>query len=213
MLKEKPRMGAYADSDGSYEQVLRLLTPVVDPGDDVIVEQLFTGYGEIKHAKLTFYPNDDVFFPDKSYILNGLYEKESNLWVFGKDKHKFENTGVTFGFGGMKTDSWDESTLFFDVGGDDSLQILTETKQDEAPFKYVLRTKKDLKPGTYSLEYYFTYFNGSSWKSSTRKIDFKVRNFLERHDVLIGSIAIVASISALVRFVVIPLGQWLCSFI
>ncbi|MEZ9739850.1 hypothetical protein AB4283_19990 [Vibrio splendidus] len=213
MLKEKPRMGAFASSDGSYEQVLRLLTPVVDPGDEVIVEQLFTGYGEIKHAKLTFYPNDDAFFPDKSYILNGLYEKEENLFVFGKDKHKFENTGVTFGFGGMKADSWDESTLFFDVGGEESLQILTETKQIEAPFKYVLCTKNNLKPGTYSLEYYFTYFNGTSWKSSTRKIDFKVRNFLERHDVLIGYIAIAASLSALVRFVALPVGKWLCGFI
>lgn len=86
--------------------------------------------------------------------------------------------------------------------------IFTETKQDEAPFKYVLKTDKKLKPGMYYLEFVFTYFNGARWMTSTKNIEFKVQNFLEKNAISIGVLAILASLSVLTRFVFIPALIW-----
>jgi len=105
---------------------------------------------------------------------------------------------------GIKGHGWNADTQFFDVSSGPIPQIFTETKSVEAPFKYVLKTAKKIKPGMYYLEFVFTYFNGEKWVSSTKNIEFKVQNFLERHAVSIGVLAMVASLSALIRFVFVP---------
>ncbi|MDH5915066.1 hypothetical protein [Vibrio splendidus] len=111
---EKPRNGKYASDSGAYEMVLRMLTPVVDPGDQVIVEQLFTGYGQITSSKLTFYPSDDVFCSEESYVLQDLYENEDGNFCFGKTRKSFQETGITFILtnSGLRHPGWDQSTLF-----------------------------------------------------------------------------------------------------
>lgn len=211
MLKDKPRTGKFAERPGSYEQAIRVLTPVISSGETVEVEQYFTGYGEIKSAKVVFYPSDDFFDSKVSYILNSIKEKTKDVLVFGGNKTRFESTGVTFGLQGFMKEGWEESTLFIDTGDGPAPQVLTETKQDEAPFKYVLTTLRTIKPGTYYLEFYFTYFNGEVWKSSSKKIEFRVQNFFERHDVVIGWLALAATISALARFIVVPTVMWLAA--
>lgn len=109
---------------------------------------------------------------------------------------------------GLKKPNWVCSTQFFDVTTGDLPQIYTETKQVEAPFKYKLNTMKDIRPGNYSLEFVFTYFNGERWVSSTKNINFKVQNFLEKYAISIGVVAGLASVSALIRFAAIPLVEW-----
>jgi len=209
MQHVKPRNGKFAERHGSYEQALRVAKSVISPGDLIDIEQYFTGYGEIKSAKTVFYPSDDVFDKEKSHVLVGVKEKEPGLIVFGGQKKNFENTGITFGLMGIQKEGWDESTLFIDTGDGHPPQVLTETKLDEAPLKYRLTTEKNIKPGIYTIEFCFTYFNGNVWKSSNKSIEFKVQNFFERNDVLIGWIVLAATISALIRFAVIPISSWL----
>lgn len=84
---------------------------------------------------------------------------------------------------------------------------------DDAPFKYELTTKKSIKPGDYSLQFILTYYNGETWKSDSQSVEFKVRNFLERNDVLIGVFALVASIIAIVTVGIIPLINWIFEII
>ena len=79
------------------------------------------------------------------------------------------------------------------MGSEPNPQILTETKQQEAPIKYHLTTLKNIKPGVYYLDFYFSYFNGDVWRSDCRKVEFKVQNCLERHSVLIGWLALLAT--------------------
>ncbi|MEZ9200673.1 hypothetical protein [Shewanella sp. 10N.286.54.B9] len=205
----KPRKGKFAEKSGSYEQALRIKTPVISPGETIEIEQFFTGYGDIKSAKALFYPSDDVFDKDKSYVLNSIKEKEPGLIVFGGHKKKFDNTGITFSLSGIQKEGWEESTLFIDTGEGEPPQILTETKQDEAPFKYHLTTLNNIKPGRYFIEFCFIYYNGESWKSSSKSAEFKIQNFFERNDTFIGWVALAATISALIRFAVIPVGSWL----
>ena len=211
--QEHPRMGLHSSDEGAYEQVIKLVNPVINPGATLEVEQFFTGYGNITGAKLGFFPNVDVFVSKDSKVMSHLYEKSPKVYAFGRNEHPFENTGLHISLTGtgIKMEEWkdEKPTLFCDVSGGFTPQIMTETKLDEAPVKYILKTNKKIRPGIYSLDFYFTYHNGSSWKVSTKKAEFKVRNFLERHDVLIGTIAILASVSALVRFAFYPLIVWL----
>jgi hypothetical protein len=209
VLKDKPRTGKYSGKFGAYEQALRIKTPVISPGEKIEIEQYFTGYGEIKSAKGVFYPSDDVFDKKKSYVLVGLKEKEKDLFVFGGERKTFTDTGITFSFAGFIKDGWDESTLFVDIGEGEPPQILTETKQDNAPFEYHLETNQNIRPGTYFIEFCFTYYNGNVWCSSSKTAEFKVQSFFERHDTLIGLVALAATISALVRFAIIPMASWI----
>ena len=209
-FKDKPRTGKFAEKNGAYEQVLKLSTPIIDSGDTVTIEQFFTGYGEISAHKITFFPSDKIF-NSESYISYGFTEVEGEgeedivKFVFGLNKSMFDGIGVTFELGGLKSEGWDDETIFFDESDNSTRQIATEVQHVEAPVKYVLKTKKTIKPGKYSLEFNFIYYNGESWKSSQRVIHFHVRNFLEKYSVLIGTIAITASLSAIVRLAAIPL--------
>lgn len=63
---------------------------------------------------------------------------------------------------------------------------------------FELKTLKNIRPGNYSIDIVFTYFNGVSWCATSNRVSFKVQNFLERHGTLIGWIAVVASILAIV---------------
>jgi len=71
--------------------------------------------------------------------------------------------------------------------------IATERKLRKAPITYELRTQRNIKPGRYYLEFYFVYNDGKGWKTSTKKVEFTVRNFLERHAVWIGKMALFAT--------------------
>jgi hypothetical protein len=212
VFKDKPRTGKFANKAGSYEQAIRVKTPVINPGDPVEIEQYFTGYGEIRSAKAICYPSGDLFNATDSYVLMSLKENEKGLLVFGGDKQPFKDTGITIDLNaGILHEGWRECTLFFDITQGGTPQLLTETKQDEAPFKYHLLTLKKIKPGNYYIEFYLSYFNGEVWKSSSKKVEFKIQNFFERHDVVLGWLALAVTISALVRFTLIPIIQWIAT--
>jgi len=49
---DKPRNAKNWDKPGSYKTIFRVLSPVLDRGDMLEVEQFFSGYGEIENAKL-----------------------------------------------------------------------------------------------------------------------------------------------------------------
>lgn len=202
--ENKPRVGKNSDKSGAYQQCIKLITPVIHQGDKVELEHYFTGYGEIDGAKVAFYPSSEIFDDDNSFIINGIKEEGGKI-LNGGNSHPFTDTGVIIHMQGIKKNDWKSSTQFFDITDGDLPQLYTEIKNEVAPIKYELTTKKSIKPGIYSLEFVFTYFNGSCWISSSKSIEFKVQNFLERYAIQIGMLAGLASLSALVRFAVIPL--------
>jgi hypothetical protein len=210
--ENKPRIGKNSEKSGAYEQCIKLITPVIHQGDMVKLEQYFTGYGEIDGVKIAFYPSSEIFEGDSSFIINGI-KKEDGKIMNGGNHHPFTDTGVIMHMQGIEKSDWKSSTQFFDVSDGDLPQLYTETKQVVAPFQYDLKTKKSVKPGIYGLEFVFTYFNGSCWVSSTKNVEFKVQNFFERYANQIGILAVLASLSALVRFAVIPLFNELIKII
>ncbi len=182
---EKPRMGKFSEKNGSYEQGFKVSSTVLNPGDSIVIEQYFTGYGNIRRAKTVFFPISDIFDKEKSYVLHSIKIDSSGLHTFGGSKDGIQDTGVSFSLQGMKNKGWEESTMFMDIDNGEDVefsipQLMSELKLGEAPFKYHLTTSKNILPGPYSLEFHFIYFNGDAWKSSVKKIDFKVQNFFEQ---------------------------------
>lgn len=125
--------------------------------------------------------------------------KSDEGMFFGNLKYFFETTAFTTQLNGPIQEGWGEPTMFFDPV--ESASISTELKIREAPFKYSLLLLKKIKPGEYTLDFFFTYYNGEKWVCSKEQVKLKVRNFFERHagglttfGVIAGSIGIAASI-------------------
>jgi hypothetical protein len=189
----RPRMGDFADRPGRYEPAIRVLRPVINPGETLEVELFITGYGEIGRAKLTFYPSPDTFVERDSRLQFNL-EKKEGLIVWAGPHRMFSEVGVVISLsGGYKDTRWQESTLFFDCSAASPPQIITETKQINAPFTFSLVTRDHVAPGTYLLQFYLTYFNGTEWCMSSQQASFTIRSLLQRHET---AVAVVASLAA-----------------
>lgn len=210
-----PRKAENAEKPGSYKQAFRIITPVIDRGDQIEIEQFFSGYGKIENAKLLFYTSDDFFDSKKSKIYASLGPKDGGI-AFGVHSYEFESTGKHFDLSsGFRYKKWNDSSMFFDNSSSEMKApiISTEMKIREAPFKYSLLTKKSIKPGKYNIQFIFSYFNGEKWYTDSQIVEFKVRNFLERYDVPIGWVALIASSVAITTLAIIPLIKWIANLI
>lgn len=92
-------------------------------------------------------------------------------------------------------------------------QIMTEAVISKAPFEYELVTHDDIKPGKYSLEFHFTYFNGSTWKTSSKKVDFQVQNWFERNEGTVKTVGLILAGIGLARATVDVLAWMLSPFL
>lgn len=195
-LNLPPRHGPEADKTGSYEQVFMLHNPVIQPGDTLRLQQFVTGYGDIRYAKLVFYPPPEIFNSERSFVINGFRDEGGKL-AWGGKKQPVHSKGFTSFLAGVGSDKhhagWHVHTMFFDVHAPEpgmQPQIATETSQEYAPFDYQLVTNQDILPGKYSLEFHLTYFNGAAWKTSSKKVDFSVQNWYERNEGFVKTIGL-----------------------
>ena len=80
-----------------------------------------------------------------------------------------------------------------------------------APVRLNLETKKDVRPGTYSIDIYFTYFNGKEWRIAEKQVSFKVQNVFERNELWIQIFGFIASFAALFLLIeyMIRIRKWL----
>lgn len=212
VFKDKPRTGKYADANGAYHLASRVFFKTINPGGIFEFEQYITGYGNIRVPKVRCYISSEIFDCENSIVINSI-KKEGNRLTFGNKSDKINELGFTCHLSGVEIDGWDESTMIFDTGCNEigSSSVFTEYKVNEAPFHYKLKLKSDVKPGDYSINFYFTYFDGDKWQCIKESVDFKVRNFFERHAKIISSLAIIATSLSIIRFGVYPLVKWVMS--
>lgn len=220
MLSDKPRTGKYADKRGSYEQVLRVKTAVIKPGEPIQIEQFFTGYGEIKSSKVIFYPSDSIIDLKGSYMVADLKwtpdenDPDGGKYIqFGGEKIDItSDNGMQFVLQGIKKDVWEESTLFVDVRQDDFPPLFTEgSRGGFAPFTYYLKTVDNIRPGKHVLDFYFIYYNGENWEKSNKSVEIKVQNIIERHEIFIWYLALITTVFALLSTAIVPFVRWAIS--
>jgi hypothetical protein len=193
----KPRTRPNGDSSGSYELVARVIRPLLAPGETLEVEFFFSGYGEILQPKLYFFPSVAVFDPNKSSIRSGLKHSES-LLTWGADEMPLKTDGpVLLTLAGVKLDGWPETTSFFDARATTNL-ISTELKLGgHAPVELKFSTFPSVEPGKYSIEIAFSYYDGQKWRSTSKRVDFAVTSFFERHQRKLAWYGVAASLLGL----------------
>ncbi|EGQ8080053.1 hypothetical protein G5G45_004515 [Vibrio vulnificus] len=214
IFRNKARTGRYADEIGAYHLASRVFSKTINPGDMFEFEQYITGYGDIQSPKIQCYISSEIFDKENSCVVNSI-KKDGDQISFGNQSDKIGDEGFTCHLSGVMAEGWDESTLIFDKSGNSSgsKSVFTESKAENAPFHYKLKLKDDVKSGDYSIDFYFTYYDGHRWQCCKESVDFKVRNFFEKHAKVISSLAIIATSLSIIRFGVIPLFNWLLSSI
>lgn len=208
--KKKPREWPNAGEPGSYQIATKAGKTIISPGDVLTFDQYITGYGNIMTGKIQCYISSDVFLGESSYVESGLSPNDHDI-EWGRDKNLITDDGFRLSLQGISIDEkpeWGDSTMFVDASPNIN-SVLTETKRLKAPFTYSLATKKNAASGMHYIDFYLTYFNGREWITNKERVDFKIKNFFERHNKSITWLAIIASVTALLRLAVIPAAQWL----
>jgi len=179
---KSPREFQFADKFGNYGLVARTSSDIMDPGETLVIELYISGYGSIESSKLIFYPSPGVVDSDDkdSYVLFGIHGKKG-LGVWGAQRHQLHPDGNAIGFtGGAYKSEWKSPSIFFDIN---ETQISTEKKLGGfAPIHINLKTKRKARAGTHSIQFLFTYFDGSNWQTSSNTVQFTIRNFFQRYD-------------------------------
>lgn len=190
---QSPRNGAFAGSPGSYQPAVRLYPAVLNAGETVTVEVFISGYGEIGGAKLLVYPSPGVFDTQTVNSWCG-FKLEDGTITFGGNAGGMDDAGCMFELtGGMKAAGWPTYTLFVDHIPGVLPQILTETIQKKPPILMKLPVRLGCRPGTYSLQFLLTYFNGSTWQTATQNVEFTIQTIIQRYDKLIAIVAALAA--------------------
>lgn len=176
--------------------------PVINPGEQLNIEVYISGYGEIRGSKLVFYVSPEAVDENKSTYTCEI-EKKGNLFVFGGKQKGLGDVGNTIDFcGGLRLDNWDHPTFFFDNPLNPqhgrTPQISTEAKLESAPIDIRLKTRRKLRPGPHEIQFVFSYFNGSSWATSTARALFTVRNLYQRHEGLVWGIGLIAALTGII---------------
>src|SRR3989338_7651804 len=180
---QPPRKGPHADSTGDYSVVARLDNAVIDPTEKLSLEVYFVGYGEITSPQISFYPSSGFFDPELSTARYNLGKDETGKAVFGTKETKIDDPiGQTLGLRGIKFDSSEEPTIFFDDPEASSPRVVTATKQKAAPLELKFFIKKEARAGQHYISLVFMYFNGEQWRTSTYKAEFTIRSSFQRNE-------------------------------
>lgn len=216
-LSKSPRMGEFSDRPGKYVPVVRIYKQVLNPGECLEGEVFFTGYGEINVAKLQFTPSFGLFRKEGCTLWSGMMKEDqgdgSAIIKFGGEPSSFDGSnGVTIHLnGGLKSERWERSTMFFDRACVPSSvpQISTECVLDKAPIEFKLDTLKSARPGAYSIRFILTYFDGVAWQTEAQEEIFRIRSFLDRWQISITMIGAAAALSAIFTAGV-EIYKWFC---
>lgn len=205
----RPRDGESSERPGAYNIVTVGNVSVVDPGQMLAFEQYVTGYGEVGAGKVVVFLSPDLIDVKKSTIHHSIGIIDSQL-EFGVTSYPIEENSFAFTFGGLKAVKWKSSTLFFDSNNSNPPFLITEKsigKKNRAPFSYNIKLRKDIKPGDYSMDFYFTYFNGDKWNCVKEQVKFKVRNIFERHAVKFSYLAVAATLTGIANVIIRLFGE------
>ncbi len=191
----------YNDRAGSYQLLIRGLNPIIDPGGIVSFEVYVVGNGIIKACNVRMTPSIVYIDNSSSRVYYG-YQKTANMnnLRYGVLSQPISSSGFIVRI---------PEVMFKKIDlGDGFPQTLMERKEGRAPLEIYLKTKERILPGNYSCDLYLTYFNGYEWKTDSQKINFTVRNFLQRNELTIALVIALAAFMTIIRSLT-PLLQYL----
>lgn len=211
------RMQPNAQFPGAYHLATKAESLIINPGGVLRFNQYITGYGEISGAKIQTYISPGAFDSKASKVRHSLdiIKCEGGLRPkrWGAIEQECHDNGFALIMGGMIVNPGDPGTSFFDILLEDNEnvgnRVFTEVDATSAPFEYSLKVLAKAKPGLYSIDFYFTYFNGSAWVVAKERVEFKINNAFERFS---GPLSLFAAIAIGVTILgdgVIPFFEWI----
>jgi hypothetical protein len=211
------RMQPNAKFPGAYQLATKAESLIINPGGVLKFSQYITGYGEISGAKIQTYIAPGAFDSKASKVRHSLEIVKENGGVrparWGAVEQEFHEDGFALIMGGMMVNPGDQGTSFFDVlldnGENIGNRVFTEVDAISAPFEYTLKVLNSAKPGMYSMDFYFTYFNGSAWIVAKERVEFKINNAFERFSGPLSFFAAIAIGVTILGDGVIPFFDWI----
>ncbi|MBC3256618.1 hypothetical protein HU733_14015 [Pseudomonas paralactis] len=205
-----------AQYPGAYQLATKAESLIINRGEVLKFSQYITGYGEVSGAKIQSYISPGAFDIKASTVKHSLEVVSVAGGVvpkrWGLVEQEFPESGFVVIMGGMRASEDDRGTSFFDVassdGEDFANSVFTEIDATSAPFEYSLKVLNKARPGMYSMDFYFTYFNGAEWVVSKERVEFKINNAFERFN---GPLSLFAAIAIGVTILgdgVIPFFDW-----
>jgi len=141
-------------------------------------------------------PPSEAFEEARSTISFDLQPQDGVL-VWGTTAKELHRDGVTISLvGGFNPDNWSEASFIVDDHEKPTTNIiLTESStKGKTPIEVHLKTKKNIRPGSYTTSLTFTYFNGQNWVAQSSEYDFIVLSFYGRHQLLTWIVGILVSL-------------------
>jgi len=187
ILPQSSQINQLALKTGSYNLLLRISNPIVDPGEELYIDVYISGYGLIKFSKLSFLLSPNVFDSSNSLICSGFKAYKNEIGFCGQ-WNKIDEIGSAIELTAAKKIKNGWLTLYSPYP-EGSLHIISETsqqlptdKQAYAPVNLRMKIHKKARPGPQSIQFVFVYYNGESWVSSVETAQFTVRDFYQRNE-------------------------------
>jgi hypothetical protein len=191
----------------SYVLIPKLLTPIIDPGEQIEIEIYLTGSGELAANKLVIILSSKHLVnhtePGKIQFSMGIETIDETtgegflitgdeLTNSGQGSHDLNVTGLTIRV----------SEAYFHKSSEDDMpgylnQIYGEgTFDDVAPFVLTINTREKIPKGDYSIDMAFTYSDRDSQEMTTdhKVVTVHVTDFIEKHSMILSLGAIIGTI-------------------
>lgn len=180
----------FGSKPGSYDLLIRVSNPILNPGDKVQFEVYLSGYGIIQAAAVFIAPSWSIFSREDSRV--AISDLPPDPW---------DRLGVVVSL---------NPASFSDAKG--SYQISTECNSPppsyKPPISMDMAILPDAPPGTHSVHFILKYYNGETWNTKSTSVNFTVRNFYQRHETFVWSIGGVAAFLSIIS-IVYPFLKWL----
>ena len=196
MDNQKPLIKQFGSKPGSYDLLIRVSKPILDPGDRVYVDVYVSGYGHIKSACVYIMPSWSIFSIDDSRIAVG--DSEAQKWDTLSELVCIDNQS----FVDLYTDVSNRSMVLTEVN--------TRPPGSKAPINLDLKTSPEVSPGIYSINFVLKYYNGEIWNTKSTSVNITVRNFYQRHEILVWIIGGIAAFLSIIS-TIYPFLKWLWS--
>lgn len=185
----RPQKGDSSHYPGNYEVSPSMDKTQVSGGDAVHLQVFYTGYGMCRFNKTYINVSAPVFERTSTIeagvkIVKPIDGTDTNeVLQFQKNKTMFGYYNrINFHFAGLDPNgTWGYKTPFFDVlPNKNQNTIMTEMNiGGEAIVTGDLHVKRWVSGGDYSMNVYFTYFNGQEWKTSVASLPFHIMHWWE----------------------------------
>jgi hypothetical protein len=189
---QKRLVQPFGSKPGSYDLLVRVSKPILDPGDRVRFEIYVSGYGLIESACVYIMPSWSIFSVDDSRI--AVSESTAQPWDPLSELVCIDNKSFSDAHGGYLI----------------STEVITPPPGSKAPINLDMKISPEVFPGVHSIHFILKYHNGEVWNTKSSSVNFTVRNFYQRHEILVWVIGGIAAFLTIIS-TSYPFLKWLWS--